>query len=82
MALARVRGGGKVDDVSLPPPDAIVAPEALDSLIAHARAHELGLEFLLEGAPETVAITFGVHAFVVDAARELLSSTRATTDAR
>jgi hypothetical protein len=58
------------------PPDAVLAREALESLIEEARAHELGLEFLIEGAPESVAITFGVHAFVVDAAKDLLRTTR------
>ena len=38
-----------------------------------AQDHPLGLDFLMEGAFETVAITFGVHAFVVDAARQRLS---------
>ncbi len=61
------------------PPDAVVAREALESLIEAARVHEFGLEFLVEGATEVVAITFGVHAFVVDAAKDLLS---ATPDAR
>ncbi len=58
----------------LHPPDAAIARDALESLIEEARAHEFGLEFFVKGATETVAITFGVHAFVVDAARELLSA--------
>jgi hypothetical protein len=41
-------------------------------LIGAARKHSLGEEFLLEGYPESVAITFGVHPFVVNAAREVL----------
>ncbi len=46
----------------------------VESLISRARAHALGLEFLLRGAPDSVAVTFGVHAFVVDAARDRLRS--------
>jgi hypothetical protein len=45
--------------------------EARD-LIARAEAHELGLGFLKEGAQDAVAALFRVHAFLVDAARDLL----------
>lgn len=41
----------------------------VQALIQRADAHELGRDFLLEGAQDAVAATFGVHAFVVDAAR-------------
>jgi hypothetical protein len=54
-----------------PPPR---APHEVDALIARAREHRLGLDFLLGGAHDAVAVTFGVHAFVVDAARERLRS--------
>lgn len=46
------------------------APHEVDSLITRAKRHPLGLEFLLNGAHDAVAVTFGVHAFVVDAARD------------
>ena len=41
-------------------------------LIARAEAHDLGVRFLQRGAQDAVAATFGVHAFVVDAARQRL----------
>lgn len=43
------------------------------NLIRQAADHPLGKNFLLEGALDSVAVTFGVHAFVVDAARESLN---------
>jgi hypothetical protein len=46
------------------------------ALIARAKDHALGLEFLRHGAHDAVAMTFGVHAFVVDAAREHLADAR------
>ncbi len=48
----------------------------VEALIARARGHALGLDFLLRGAPDAVAMTFGVHAFVVDAARDRLAAAR------
>lgn len=44
-------------------------PEVLE-LIDRAENHPLGTEFLVHGCLESVAATFGVHAFVVDKARE------------
>ena len=44
----------------------------VDSLIAHAEAHPLGVRFLVEGHLGSVATTFRTHAFTVDAARERL----------
>ena len=49
-------------------------PRDVEALIARAKDHALGLDFLLRGAHDAVAMTFGVHAFVVDAARERLAS--------
>jgi len=43
-------------------------------LIERANSHDLGIEFLLNGSLDAVAATFGVHAFVIDAARDQLSS--------
>jgi hypothetical protein len=44
----------------------------VEALIAAAREHPLGLEFLLNGDLSAVAATFQAHAFTVDAAREHL----------
>lgn len=46
----------------------------VETLISRAQGHALGLDFLLRGAHDAVAVTFGVHAFVVDAARDHLRS--------
>jgi hypothetical protein len=46
--------------------------EVID-LIDRAKSHELGVDFLTNGALDAVAMTFGVHAFVVDAARDELA---------
>ena len=45
----------------------------IDVLIRRASNHPLGTRFLIDGALDAVAATFKVHAFVVDAAREVLS---------
>jgi hypothetical protein len=50
-------------------------PVLVEDLIRLAEAHPLGLEYLREGLPDSIAATFGVHAFVVDAARERLGVT-------
>lgn len=49
-------------------------PPEVHALIDSARRHALGLEFLRNGAHDAVAATFGVHAFLVDAARDHLRS--------
>lgn len=43
-------------------------------LMQQVSDHPLGKNFLVDGALDSVAATFGVHAFVVDAARESLNS--------
>jgi hypothetical protein len=48
----------------------------VQDLIVRATAHPLGVSFLLQGAHDAVAATFGVHAFTVDAARERLTPAR------
>lgn len=53
---------------TLPPDD----PGLVDRLIAKAKKHPLGLEFLASGLLATVAITLGAHAFTVEAARRRL----------
>ncbi len=56
------------------PPAPRVPPPEVHALVERARSHPFGLEFLRHGAPNAVAATFGVHAFVVDAARDHLSA--------
>jgi hypothetical protein len=46
----------------------------VEALISRARRHPLGEDFLLRGAHDAVAVTFGVHAFLVDAARDHLAA--------
>ena len=48
------------------------SPELVEDVIRRACAHPLGTDFLENGSLDAVAATFGVHAFVVDAAREAL----------
>jgi hypothetical protein len=50
--------------------------EDVDALIAEARRHPLGIDFLLAGHLGTVAVTFKSHAFTVEAARARLWSER------
>jgi hypothetical protein len=56
-------------------------PDEVERLIASAREHPLGIEFLQWGALDAVAATFRTHAFVVDAARERLAKAGPLTDA-
>jgi hypothetical protein len=44
-------------------------PSEIDRLLAAARSHPLGIEFLMNGYLGSVAATFGVHAFAVEEAR-------------
>jgi len=55
-------------------------PDQVESLIARAREHPLGLEFLESGALDAVAAIHGAHAFVVDAAREYLARAKPRSD--
>lgn len=48
--------------------------QEVDELIRRASEHELGTGYLLEGALDSVAATFQVHAFVVEAARAALQA--------
>lgn len=57
------------------------ASEEVDALIAAARRHPLGVEFLAGGWLDSVAAIFGVHAFVVEAARERLAARDSTITA-
>jgi hypothetical protein len=47
-------------------------PSVVDQLIARAKRHPLGLEFLASGFLASVAIGLGAHAFTVEAARRRL----------
>ncbi len=47
-------------------------PKEVDDLIERARAHPLGLDFLVEGYLGSVAVSFQTHAFTVEAARNRL----------
>ena len=52
-------------------------PRVVDEVIARARRHPLGLEFLASGLLASVAIALGAHAFTVDAARARLRKEKA-----
>jgi len=54
--------------------------DEVERLIARAREHPLGLEFLESGALDAVAAIHGAHAFVVDAAREHLARAKSRSD--
>lgn len=47
----------------------------VQSLIAKAKDHELGTDFLKTGSLDSVAAMFETHAFTVDAARRKLNGT-------
>ncbi len=51
--------------------------EEVKNLIRRAARHPLGTDFLVQGAPDAVAATFGVHAFIVDGARARLADQQA-----
>lgn len=69
---------GAVDGSTLlSPPEvsAVVPPDdpgIVERLIARAKKHPQGVEFLASGLLATVAITLGAHAFTVEAARRRL----------
>lgn len=80
LARSSTRGEALVDDAAQPrvaaaerlPVATHADPHLVDDLIARARKHPLGLEFLLSGFLASVAIALGAHAFTVEAARERL----------
>lgn len=49
--------------------------DEVDDLIRRAASHRLGTDFLLHGTLDAVAATFQAHAFVVEAARDILADT-------
>ena len=71
LGLARCYGFRRA---AAPSPAQQPCDASVEQLIADARRHPLGIEFLLEGEPGCVAATFGTHAFTVDAARQRLGS--------
>ncbi len=60
----------------MPPDD----PGVVEQLIARAKKHPLGLEFLASGLLTAVAITLGAHAFTVEAARRRLAAETAESE--
>jgi hypothetical protein len=50
------------------------APRGPEDVLREARHHGLGLEFLVRGHLESVAVAYGVHPEVVLAARDLASA--------
>ena len=61
----------------LEPPAVPDDPGVVERLIARAKKHPLGIEFLTSGLLATVAITLGAHAFTVEAARRRLQKEQA-----
>ena len=49
-------------------------PRGPEDVVGEAERHPLGVEFLIRGPFETVAVTFGAHPDVVLAARDLLGA--------
>jgi len=68
-ALERARQARPV-----PPAPSTPRGQGPEALIRDAERHQLGVNFLVHGAFESVAITFGVHPDAVIAARELLGA--------
>ncbi len=68
MGMNELRPGQTTDD-----------PDVLE-LIGQAEEHPLGTDFLVHGCLESVAATFGVHAFVVDRARASFPPPPPTTE--
>ena len=64
----------------LRPPANPEDPRLVEDLIARARRHPLGVEFLLSGLLGSVAIALGVHAFTVEAARRRLRKEEAAKE--
>ena len=54
--------------------DSNVDHDPVSDLVGRAAGHPLGVDFLRRGTLDAVSATFGVHAFVVEAARVRLAS--------
>jgi hypothetical protein len=77
QAMRELLSEGVVDERALlmTPPETAGDPEdprLVDQLIARAKKHPLGIEFLASGFLASVAIGLGAHAFTVEAARRRL----------
>jgi hypothetical protein len=77
QAMRELLSEGVVDKRALltTPLEAATDPEdpgLVDQLIARAKKHPLGIEFLASGFLASVAIGLGAHAFTVEAARRRL----------
>jgi hypothetical protein len=68
-ALQRTRQPWPTSPVHLARP-----PRGPEDVVGQAERHPLGVEFLIRGPFETVAVTFGAHPDVVLAARDLLGA--------
>ena len=86
-ALAELAAEGRLGPGSRPAPEPeapppttgepfVPRPADVDALIAAARRHPLGIDFLLGGHLGSVAATFKAHAFTVEAARARIWSER------
>jgi hypothetical protein len=75
-ALARAR-----KDPPRPPAPSRPQGHHPEAVIRDAEGHHLGVDFLVHGAFESVAVTFGVHPDTVIAARELLAARAAVAGA-
>jgi hypothetical protein len=68
-AVQRSRQAWPTSPVHFAPP-----PRGPEEVVGEAERHPLGVEFLIRGPFETVAVTFGAHPDVVLAARDLLDA--------
>jgi hypothetical protein len=68
-AVQRSRQAWPTSPVHFAPP-----PRGPQEVVGEAERHPLGVEFLIRGPFETVAVTFGAHPDVVLAARDLLGA--------
>jgi len=68
-AAQRARQPWPTSPVHFAPP-----PRGPEDVVGEAERHPLGVEFLIRGQLETVAVTFGAHPDVVLAARDLLDA--------
>jgi hypothetical protein len=68
-AVRRSRQPWPTSPVHFAPP-----PRGPEEVVGEAERHPLGVEFLIRGPFETVAVTFGAHPDVVLAARDLLDA--------
>lgn len=85
QAMRELLSEGVVDERTLltTPPKMAGDPEdprLVDQLIARAKKHPLGTDFLANGFLASVAISLGAHAFTVEAARRRLEREQESND--